>query len=207
MCNNNVRIRPKADIQVFEIYRKIMSKKEDLHIAILSYGKDNLEAGITLKGLCDHIKNKGYTVDEYRMRSYFDSSYESLDQKYRGIGFDKIPDNVNYALTIESTFRLIEYKEFKSANKNALIATIIAIFAILISIGVGLKQLSTATKINDKQLDKIIQLKYDDSNANKKLEEIIKNQQLQIDNQKEHTKAISRKNATPNQSSTTNTKQ
>ncbi len=191
-----------------------MSEKDDLHIAILKYGKDRLEKGITFRELYDYIKEKGYEVSEYTIKSCMGSSYETLEQKYRPLGFSDFgKKEIKFTLTIESTFRLIEYEEFKSANKNALSATrfatsaiFVSIVALVISIYYSSKQLSTATKINDEQLDKIIQLKYDDSSANKKLEEIIKNQKLLIDNQKENIKAILRKNITPNQSNTTNSK-
>ena len=191
-----------------------MSEKDDLHIAILKYGRDKLEKGITVKKLYDHIKSMGYDVSEYRIMSYCLGSYESLDEKRRGYGIGNIDDDSKFALTIESTFRLIEYEEFKSANKNALTATRyatgaiwISIFALIISSRFSYWQLSTATKINDEQLDRIIQLKYDDSTANKKLGEIIKNQKLLIENLKENNEALLRENVTPNQISTSNTAQ
>lgn len=45
-------------------------KKEDLHIAILKYGQDKLETGVTFDELYSHI-NRSYKVSTERMEAYF----------------------------------------------------------------------------------------------------------------------------------------
>lgn len=160
-----------------------MSEKEDLHIAILKYGEDRLECGVTFEELCTHIKNKGYEVSEYRMRHNMINCYEVMEQKHQGSPWDAMDEGLKFSLSFESTFRLIEYKEFKSANKSSRIATIFAtaalvvsIFAAFASIYFSNKQLNTPTTISSDQLDKITKLKYDDSNINKTLQSVVEQQ-------------------------------
>jgi hypothetical protein len=135
-----------------------MSKiKEDLHIAILKFGRaqDRLENGITFEELKDHINKRGYDVNEERLKAYFSESYETIDRKKRGNPLKAIEEGLRFSLSIESTFRMIDYEEFKCANRNSRIATRFATAALLVSIlstGFSIyfsnKQIDSSTKIN-----------------------------------------------------------
>ena len=163
-------------------------KKEDLHIALLKFGRDKLENGITFEELCQHIKNRGYEVSDERLKAYFWDNYETLDRQERGSPSKAIEKGLKFSLTVESTFRLIEYEEFKSANRSSRIATrfataalIVSILAIAFSIYFSNKQLDVSTKIDQDQLNRILQLKFNDSKINQSLAEIIEMQKLQVE--------------------------
>ena len=106
--------------------------KENLHIAIIKYGRDNAENGVKFENLNHHIKAKGYQVNEDRLKAYFGEIYETMDLSKRSGSYDDRAKETS-VLTIESTFRLIEYEEFKSANRSSFWATIFAIIAIVIA--------------------------------------------------------------------------
>ncbi len=163
-----------------------MFKKEDLHIAILKYGRDRTENGVLFEDLLNHIKKKGYDVSQERLKIYFAETYESMDlNKRRGSYIDRAKEKST--LTIESTFRLIEYEEFKSANRSSFRATIFAIIAIIISIistymsiNYSEKQINSDVSIKQNQIDEIKTLKYDDKILGTKLNRIISNQETII---------------------------
>lgn len=122
------------------------------------------------------------------MRHNMINCYEVMEQKHQGSPWDAMDEGLKFSLSFESTFRLIEYKEFKSANKSSRIATIFAtaalvvsIFAAFASIYFSNKQLNTPTTISSDQLDKITKLKHDDSNINKTLQSVVEQQKLLTD--------------------------
>ena len=166
-----------------------MSKKrEDFHIALLKFGRDKLENGITFEELCEHIKNRGYEVSDERLKAYFWDNYEILDREERGNPSEAIKKGLKFSLTVESTFRLIEYEEFKSANRSSRIATGFATAALIVSIvatGFSIyfsnKQLNASTKIDQDQLNRILQLEFDGSKINQSLAEVIEIQKLQME--------------------------
>ncbi len=165
-----------------------MRKKEDLHIAILKYGEDKLESGVTFVELCTYIKNQGYKVSDYRMRHNMSDNYVVMEQEHQGSPWEAMDDGLKFSLSVESTFRLIEYREFKSANKSSRTATRFAtaalgmsILSAFLSIYFSNKQLNTPTNISSDQLTRIIELKYDDSNINKTLELIVTQQKILTD--------------------------
>jgi len=61
----------------------VSKKKEYLHIAILQYGRDKLEQGITFGQLREHIATRGYKESEEWLKTYFWDNYEVLDREYR----------------------------------------------------------------------------------------------------------------------------
>ena len=181
-----------------------MYKKEDLHIAILKYGKDKLETGVTFEQIYSYIKNEGYEVSEERMETYLFGNYEPMERKDNTNPMKAMREGAKFTLSVESTFRLIEHDEFKSANRSSRIATYFATAALAVSIlsawasiHLSNKQLNTATVINKKQLTKILQLKYDDKNIINNAEEIIKYQKLII-NELQHSNKLSRSTKKPN---------
>ena len=170
-----------------------MSKeREDLHIALLKYGRNRLEDGITFEQLREHIKNRGYKVSDERLKAYFWDNYETLDRQERGSPQGAIEKGLRFSLTVESTFRLIEYEEFKSANRSSRIATGFATAALIVSIvaaGFSIyysnKQLGASAKIDPDQLERILQLEFDGGRINQRLEELIELQRLQTEQLKE----------------------
>ena len=76
-------------------------KKEDLHIALLKFGRDKLENGITFEELCEHIKNSGYEVSDERLKAYFWDNYETLDRQERGNPSEAIKKGLKFSLTVE----------------------------------------------------------------------------------------------------------
>ena len=161
--------------------------KEDLHIFILKYGRDKLESGATFDGLCEHIKSHGYNVSIERLATYFWGNYEAFDNKDRPInsGPDSFKNGVKFSLTVEATFRLIEYEEFKSANRSSKIATnfataalAVSIIAACFSIYFSRLQLAGSVSLNEEQMVRIINLKYNDSDINSKINELIGQQKV-----------------------------
>ena len=97
---------------------------------------------------------------------------------------------MKFSLTVEATFRLIEYEEFQSANRSSKKATywaagalgvsaFLAIVSIIFSVYFFNKQLDSPTKIEQDQFDKIIQLQFDASKIEQSIEEIVELQKLQ----------------------------
>ncbi len=143
-------------------------KREDLHIALLKYGRDKLENGITFEELREHIRNRGYEVSDDRLKNYVVWNYESLDRQGRSNPLEAIEKGQKFSLTVESTFRMIEYEELKSANHRSRIATGFATAALVVSFVAAIcsiyfsdKQLDASTKIDQDQLDRILQLECD----------------------------------------------
>ncbi len=162
-----------------------MHKKKDLHIAILQYGKERLESGVTFEELRKHIEEAGYDVSKERLESYFWESYESLDRNKRGNSLEMLVPGVKSSLRVESTFRIIEYQEFVNANRSSLIAMGFASAALIVSvisawhsIQLSKEQLNTAVTVNQDQLDEILKISFDDDEINQKLAEIIRYQKL-----------------------------
>ncbi|MEA3358617.1 MAG: hypothetical protein U9R17_04315 [Thermodesulfobacteriota bacterium] len=92
-----------------------MHPKDDLHIAILKYGREKTERGVMFDDLAEHVRKEGYDVSQARLIAYFGESYEPMDRDRRGGSYDDSAKE-KCTLTIESTFRLIEYEEFRSAK-------------------------------------------------------------------------------------------
>ena len=137
-----------------------MHPKDDLHIAILKYGRENAESGVMFNDLDQHIQKKGYNVSQARLSAYFGETYEPMDRDRRGGSYDDRAKE-KCALTIESTFRLIEYEEFRSANRSAFWATVFAISAIVISI------FSTCVSIHYSKMQIALQIQQNGSSETK----------------------------------------
>ena len=162
-----------------------MHKKKDLHIAILQYGKDRLESGVTFEELRRHIAEAGYTVSTERLGRYFWDSYETLDLDKRGNSADMLDPEVRSSLRVESTFRIIEYQEFVNANRSSVIAMtfataalVVSIISAFMSIYYSNEQLNSAVTIDQDQLNDILKISFDDDEINRKLAQIIQYQEL-----------------------------
>lgn len=179
-------------------------RKEDLHISILKYGRDEAENGVFFKDLSKHIKDKGYDVSDERLKAYFGEAYEPMDLSKRKGSYDQGAKERS-ALTIESTFRLIEYEELQNANSSSFYATVFAIVAIIISIFATCKsiyysekQLNSDVSINQNQINEIKSLKYDDKNLGEKIDSISSNMEIIIKQNKDFKEMTLQKNSKAN---------
>lgn len=93
-------------------------KKDDLHIALLKFGKEKLESGVTFKQLQEHIKERGFDIGENRLLDYFVENYRSLEVTRRGHPIGAANEGLRFSLTVDSTFRLIEHEELKCSSRD-----------------------------------------------------------------------------------------
>jgi len=136
-----------------------MSKKDDLYIQILSYGKMNLGKPIKYSDLLDHLNENNCNYEEFAVRQFFQALFIN-ENSPRGNDTSKLPpENGKFYLESHGYFNHLEHEELKSARKSSLVATVIAIFAILISLvstGFSIyfsqKQLETPVKITEEQI-------------------------------------------------------
>ncbi|HAU39846.1 MAG: hypothetical protein UV80_C0002G0109 [Candidatus Peregrinibacteria bacterium GW2011_GWF2_43_17] len=163
-----------------------MFRKNDLYIEILKFGKDKIEEGIKFSDLIKQLERKRVNINEFRLANLVCSMYVPLDQGKYNWGCTTLKADIPYVLTLESRFRLLEHEELKNANSSSLIATLLAISALIISI-IGLyfsrsasneqmeiskQQLNQSVTINQEQLE---DLKFDPSGLYEKLDGIIGN--------------------------------
>lgn len=125
------------------------NNKEDLYIAVLKYGKENIGKPFLFAELEAHLKGIGYVYDEFALRQFFAALFISLDSPTGNNQNQPIDNNHKFFLEHTGYFNLLEYQELDSARKSSLQATYFAIIAIFISI------ISTAASIyySNKQLD------------------------------------------------------
>ena len=168
---------------------EIMSgKRDNLHMAILKYGGDKYDEGVKFSDLKNHIDTQRYPVSELRLKNLFFDSYETLHPEDKKDYNQQFADDVQCALRIDSTFRLIDYEELQHANRSSKKATYwasaalaVSVISSIISIYYSHQQMSTPTTIDPNQVAEILQLKYDDHSISQKMDEILKNQELFLD--------------------------
>jgi len=116
--------------------------KEDFYISMLRYGKIHIDRGFTLMELVEHLKKKGFPISsehDILLTKYFPSSFCSLNNNNNAY-----PDYSSFFfLSPESYFRLLQYDSMLSTRKQAKIATVIAIVAIIIPFVYGLFRMNT----------------------------------------------------------------
>ena len=110
-----------------------MSEK-NLYIDMIEFGKDKINDGVTFDELEAHLKTKKYNIDRHRLSLYFFSTYDSVDAKDRGSSDKMCKPGVRSSLTIESSFRLLEYSELQEARRSSKVAMWTAISAIILSL-------------------------------------------------------------------------
>lgn len=183
--------------------------KENIHISILKYGRDNAENGVNYHDLASHIRGKGHEVSDKLLTHYFLELFAPMDPRHYA-GSREARAQERGTLTVESTFRLIEYEEFKNANSSSFWATVFAIIAIIIStfatyksIYYSEKQMGSDVSITKAQINEIKSLKYDDQSVVTKLDNIIsslgciikQNKSLQEQTSQKIKKANTKKNS------------
>jgi len=160
-----------------------MTKKEHLFIELLRYGRGNPENGVSFKEVSEFLNKKGHSLTDELLVRHYQDTFDITDDEgsaYSGHKFILENDHLKGRLRLEAYFRLIEYEEFKSANKSSLRATVFAIIAISISIFAthksitySEKQMNSAVSINASQLEELKALRYDDREIKAKLDKII----------------------------------
>ncbi len=106
-------------------------KKDDLYIAILKYGKEHLQEGVTSEDLIKFLEHKKY---EYQYDGYmFKGIFLDVFRKPTGTVGGR---NLCF-MKMEAYFQLLEYEELKEARQSSKTATWIAIVAIIISAGLA----------------------------------------------------------------------
>ncbi len=137
-----------------------MKTNDDLYIAVLQFGKDNIGKPFKFPELEKHLKDNGYEYEEFALRQFFAALYISLESP--GGNNQNAPINPNQTFFLEQSgyFHLLEFHELQSARKSSIQATYFAIVAILISILSTVisiyysnKQLNNPTTINIEQFE------------------------------------------------------
>lgn len=137
--------------------------KDNLHIAILKFGRTKLQEGITFDELETHLRESGYKVNKDRLKLYVFGAYETLNLADRGSSQKAAVRGVKLSLTMESTFRLIEFEEFRGANRSSRIAIwfataalVVSIVSTVFSVVFSMKQLDSSSEIDQLQVDGIL---------------------------------------------------
>jgi hypothetical protein len=161
-------------------------KKDDLYIASLKYGKNNLMDGVTCVGLIKHLDELGYqfetTGDKTRLLSKIFTSIFEWPHAAKSPG-SIVSDNLTICyMKFDAYFSLLEHEELQDARQSAKTAKYIAIIAIgisiiatLFSIHFSVKQISSPVVIQQDQFNKIENLKFDSTSLNDKIDKLIGN--------------------------------
>ena len=110
-----------------------MSDRENLHVAILRFGEDKLENGVTFDELRQHLQDLGFTVDQEYLVLLFYHSYEAIEPSGRGGSEAISKSGVRAMLTADSYFRLIDYIELKEARESSQSARRYARYAMILT--------------------------------------------------------------------------
>jgi hypothetical protein len=139
-----------------------MTKKEDLYIAVLNYGKNHIGKPFLFSDLERYLKEKGYAYEEFALRQFFAALFISLESPGGNDQHHPINKNQKFFLEKDGYFHLLEHQELKSARKYSLQATWFAIIAIIISvvstcfsIYYSNKQLEAASTIRQDQIEQL----------------------------------------------------
>lgn len=136
---NKIRLKIKRSVRVL--------KRRDILVDMLEYGKQNVNNGFVLQELKSHLENVlGYVEVDVNMAValYFNENFKQHSS-----------DNSKAVLSSEGYFRLLQYKDSKSAKIYSLIAIVISIILAVSTIIFSLNYKSTI-KIEKQQYDLII---------------------------------------------------
>lgn len=125
--------------------------KEDLYIALLRYGKENLSIGRTYNELKKHLEDQGHEFTDGQLKRIFSDAYEfpvGLGALPNGGSYrildDRIKHNVPHLLTLAAYFQLLEYQELTEARKTSRLAMVISIGAVVLTLVIGIASLLLA---------------------------------------------------------------
>lgn len=116
---------------------------DDLYIKILKYAEENQEDGFTLNELSDEFD---LTSDQilFLRREVSDDGLFRRTSRTRNTEYGN--EHILFP-SVEDKFRLLEYRELKEARMYSFISLMIASFAILVSVIVGLYQIYTPQEV------------------------------------------------------------
>ena len=129
--------------------------EENIYTIALKYGADNLNNGITYNNLLSHLKSKGKSLDKDIQRYfhvwfyenfYVDAIYPKI-KDFRWTSGDlgenvlAVHDDKKAILTGNSHQMYLDYQELRFAYKSSKQATWIAIWAIIVTIVIGILQI------------------------------------------------------------------
>jgi len=113
--------------RVNDIFIIMLTKKDDIYIKVLEYGNEHKD-GFTLEEL---IKDLGLNGKKERLVR---ESVLNRGNIFHEVGAMEGIAAKSYMLSFEDKFKLLEYVELREARRNSIIATILAIIAIMISV-------------------------------------------------------------------------
>jgi hypothetical protein len=135
-----------------------------IFIALLEHGEDKGLDGTSLANVLDWAQKNDYLPEKD------DPRYNEMQGLLRDLFFESFAQNSfvsssanSWGLKAEYFYRLLEYRELhearensRKAQKNALIAISISIFALVASVSIGYMQLSKPVEISERQISKMI---------------------------------------------------
>lgn len=137
-----------------------MKRKEDIYIAVLKFGKDNIGKPFKFPELEKHLKDNGYEYEEFALRQFFAALFISVESPRGNDQNRPIDPSQTFFLEQSGYFHLLEFQELESARKSSLQATYFAVIAIFISIAstcisiyYSNKQLNNPTTLNSDQFE------------------------------------------------------
>lgn len=103
---------------------------EDIYISAMRYGCDNLNTGVTIDEVREHLKAKGFVFDSVEEGQRFSYIFNNVYSGPTGKGFRS---EQKCYITIESYFKLLEYEELSHARESSKSAARHATLAIWIA--------------------------------------------------------------------------
>ena len=112
-----------------------LRKKDDLYIALLRYGKTHLDRGstLTIDDAKKFLEDGGYKFEVEYFPHLFPELFEQTSPQDMGQSA-ALGDPDPHTLSVSGYFQLLEHDELAQARRSSLIATYIAITAIIIGI-------------------------------------------------------------------------
>jgi hypothetical protein len=163
------------------------NKKDDIYISLIKFGIDKSEEGVKLSEIKSHLLSLEYKFYEIGIHRIVSDLFTPLNPKTHSPELEMMEDKPMH-LTVESTFRWLEYIELhearqssKSAMRIAIIAIVISVLTGIFSIYIGVKQMNSPAKFEKEQFKTIENLKYDPIVQDSLLKTIIQNQQNLIE--------------------------
>ncbi len=121
----------------------------DYILLIHKLAYDNLENGISYQAVIDKLKSKGLDINNQSLIASIDRTFNQVfvDSNRANVGFSKDYTG-NYFMLTDAYFRYLEYVELvesrknaESAKRQARHAIYITLFALVVSIVIGILQL------------------------------------------------------------------
>lgn len=112
-------------------------KPDDLYIAVLKYGKKNMNEGMTAEDTEKYLNGLGYKFESIEGNAHYEKFFRDIfcgsgDQMQ--IKGSTLYNKKKYFMNVEAYFRLLEYTELQEARKSSTRATWFASSALVISI-------------------------------------------------------------------------